>query len=61
MAIQEMRRVLKPHGRICIADLMDHDSISLIDLVQIFENSGYITKHQKMNELLHVILAVPIR
>jgi DNA-binding transcriptional MerR regulator len=61
MAIEEMRRVLKPHGRICIADLMNHDSISLIDLVHLFETGGYITKHQKMNELLHVILAVPIR
>ncbi|MCR8659102.1 methyltransferase domain-containing protein [Paenibacillus endoradicis] len=72
MAIQEMRRVLKTHGRICIADLMidreecavcedDEEYIPLYELVNLFENNGYITKHLKINELLHVVLAVPIR
>ncbi|MDR0269667.1 MerR family transcriptional regulator [Paenibacillus sp.] len=72
MAIQEMCRVLKPHGRICLADLMindgdyaaheeDEDYIPLSELIHLFENSGYITKHLKINELLHVVLAVPIR
>ncbi|WP_274365900.1 methyltransferase domain-containing protein [Paenibacillus thermotolerans] len=72
MAIQEMRRVLKPHGRICVADLMidgeggaviedDAEYIPLIELINLFEDKGYITKHLKINELLHVVLAVPIR
>jgi len=72
LAIQEMRRVLKPHGRICIADLMiggeegvlqggDEDYIPLPVLIDLFENSGYITKKLKVNERLHVVLAVPIR
>jgi len=72
MAIQEMRRVLKPHGRICIADLMidreastvhveDEDYIPFLKLIELFENSGYITKRVKVNELLNVVLAVPIR
>jgi hypothetical protein len=67
-----MRRVLKTHGRICIADLMigkeegaarhdDEEYIPFYELVNLFENNGYITKHLKMNELLHVVLAVPIR
>lgn len=72
LAIEEMRRVLKPHGRICIADLMmdseegavgenDEDYIPLFELVDLFETNGYITKHLKINELLHIILAVPFR
>lgn len=72
MAIQEMRRVLKPHGRICIADLMmdgeispvhgeDENYIPLHKLIELFEDSGYITKHFKINKWAHVVLAVPIR
>lgn len=72
LAIQEMRRVLKPHGRICIADLMidgegstahedEEDSILLPKLIDLLEDSGCITKHLKVNRLLHVVLAVPIR
>lgn len=72
MALQEMQRVLKPHGRICIADLMtdgnkaitdkgDEDYIPLSKLIELFETNGYITKKLKLNELLHIILAVPIR
>ncbi len=74
MAIQEMRRVLKPHGRICIADLMNceeestasesssiDDYIPLPALIDLFETCGYITKHLQVNEMLHVILAVPFR
>lgn len=72
MAIQEMRRVLKSHGRICIAGLMsagedsrvpveEESYILLTELIHMFEDCGYITKHHQVNELLHVVLAVPVR
>lgn len=72
MAIPEMRRVLKPRGRICIADLMtdgegsaareeDENYIPFAKLIDLLESSGYVAKFQKMNELLHVVMAVPIR
>ncbi|MHA6484522.1 MerR family transcriptional regulator [Paenibacillus sp. strain BS8-2] len=72
MAIQEMRRVMKPHGRICIADLMMdiedgttlwtvEEYIAISELIHMFEECGYITKKLKVNERLHVVLAVPIR
>ncbi|OBR64138.1 transcriptional regulator [Paenibacillus oryzae] len=72
LALQEMQRVLKPHGRICIADLMmnenqissnenDEDYIHLSKLIALFESNGYITKQMRINEMLYVVLAVPIR
>ncbi|MGM0880691.1 MAG: MerR family transcriptional regulator [Bacillota bacterium] len=73
LAIHEMRRVLKPHGRICITDLMlteeQQEAIksedlyypSLSGLLHLFDELGYLTKHQQINELLHIVYAVPIR
>lgn len=72
LALQEMQRVLKPHGRICIADLMmdgnqssinenDEDYIHLSKLIALFESNGYITKEMGINDKLHIVLAVPIR
>jgi putative AdoMet-dependent methyltransferase len=76
LAIEEMRRVLRPHGRICITDLMLADEEdggpaaeestvesygTLSGLLNLFEDMGYITKHQQINELLHIVYAVPIR
>ncbi|OPA75374.1 transcriptional regulator [Paenibacillus selenitireducens] len=88
LALEEMQRVLKPHGRICIADLMfendetkrmyyqklEHEGktpmISQIEheyyadrsmLLRWFEDHGYLTKTQQMNEILHLIYAVPIK
>ncbi len=72
LALQEMQRVLKPHGRICIADLMkdgnqvsadenDEEYIHLSKLIALFESNGYITKEIGINDKLHIVLAVPIR
>lgn len=70
LAIHEMRRVLKPKGRICVADLMaaeeqiiygDSSPSSLAGLQQLLEELGYVTKHQRMNEQLCIVYAVPIR
>jgi len=71
LAVQEMRRVLKPHGRICIADLMtigesgacgsSETGLPLPALLDALETNGYITKLDQMGERLHVVLAVPIR
>ena len=71
LAVQEMRRVLKPHGRICIADLMtigesgacgsNETGLPLPALLDALETNGYITKLDQMGERLHVVLAVPVR
>lgn len=70
LAIEEMRRVLKPNGRICMADFMhaneaemshfeeNHHYISLSELVHLFEDMGYITRQYRMNERLHIVYAV---
>lgn len=70
LSIEEMRRVLKPHGRICITDLM-HDErdisnhaepyTSVADMISWFEGRGYFTKHEQINEFLHIVYAIPIR
>ncbi|WP_232698496.1 MerR family transcriptional regulator [Brevibacillus daliensis] len=72
LAIEEMRRVLKPHGRICITDVMvveeqhhhhhnAEDYTSLTELISWFEERRYVTKHYQLNEFLHIFYAIPIR
>jgi putative AdoMet-dependent methyltransferase len=77
LALEEMRRVLKPRGRICIADLMfpdeharashadsfpDYNGYALLpDVAEWLEKRDYIVKTERINELLHIVYAVPIR
>ncbi|XID91305.1 MerR family transcriptional regulator [Paenibacillaceae bacterium WGS1546] len=66
LALEEMRRVLKPSGRICIADLMagtedeGHGQAaypSLPALVEWFGKRGFGTKTLRLNERLHILYA----
>jgi len=72
LAIEEMRRVLKPHGRICITDLMvsgkqekplgsNESYIHLEKLIEVLEQRRYVVKWQQLNEYLHILYAIPIR
>lgn len=77
LAMEEMRRVLKPRGRICIADLLFPDERTkesyaenfpeygeyalLPELTEWLAQRDYIVKTYAMNELLHIVYAVPIR
>ncbi|MCD9022089.1 MerR family transcriptional regulator [Cohnella silvisoli] len=66
LALEEMRRVLKPHGRICIADLMvsnapSDENIDQYPSIQIlndwFESNGFHVKSHQINPLLHILYA----
>jgi putative AdoMet-dependent methyltransferase len=70
LALEEMRRVLKPRGRICLTCLMpgnEHTGVINSEaplapsLQQWFEENSYMLKHQSMNPVLHILYAVPIR
>jgi putative AdoMet-dependent methyltransferase len=88
LALEEMKRVLKPSGRICITDLMyesiedreryikrlkqqgQEEAIHLMenkhyaflpDVLYWFEENDYITKHKRIDNLLYIVYAVPIR
>ncbi|WP_442601039.1 MerR family transcriptional regulator [Paenibacillus sp. KN14-4R] len=75
LALAEMRRVLKPHGRICITDLifedeearllaMEHHNkyyANLSMLLSWFDDQGCLTKHEPINEFVQIVYAVPIR
>lgn len=66
LALAEMDRVLKPNGRVCIADLMDsgegsnHDTPeypAIQPLLRWFKSNGYQTTTHRVNEGLHILHA----
>ncbi len=61
LAIDEMRRVLKERGRICMADKVEGTFFQPDKLVRLFEEKGYITKIKRFNKQTAVVLAVPLR
>jgi putative AdoMet-dependent methyltransferase len=62
VALGEMRRVLRPHGRMCIAD---RDLPSLQSAVPLllrwFEDNDYIAKAKQLRDSLYLVYAVSIR
>mgnify|MGYP001348972577 CR=1 FL=1 len=71
LAVREMRRVLKPHGRICIADLTAGEGeeaaeggkplLPLPALMDALEANGYVATQDRVSGRLRVVLAVPVR
>lgn len=57
IALEEMRRVLKPRGRICLAGPLG----SHRHLAQWFEEKGYLLKQHRISSLLHIVYAIPLR
>ncbi|WP_202887085.1 methyltransferase domain-containing protein [Cohnella zeiphila] len=75
LALEEIRRVLKPHGTLCIADLMvdrvepdtasqpfSHAAIADLSLMTAWlEQAGYMVQVKRLSGLVQVVYAVPIR
>jgi putative AdoMet-dependent methyltransferase len=71
LSLQEIDRVLKPRGRLCLADLIySADNpikpqsgakkfyASLSDLHNWLDQMGFIVQHKQINSMLHIILAI---
>ncbi len=65
LALEEMDRVLKPAGRIAIADLMNPEGggeassgyPSVRSLARLFSERGYTAEVRRLNERLHILYA----
>jgi putative AdoMet-dependent methyltransferase len=71
LSLEEMDRVLKPGGRLCLADLIYSDEpsqlkpqvgvekfyASLGDLLAWLDQHGFIVQYKQINSMLHIILA----
>ncbi|QGQ97373.1 methyltransferase domain-containing protein [Paenibacillus psychroresistens] len=72
LSLQEMERVLKPNGRLCLADLIYSEAeneikpaagagkfyASLADLLTWFDQHGFMVQYKQINSLLHIIHAI---
>ena len=72
LSLTEIDRVLKPHGRLCIADLIYHDEqtplksqtsmgkfyASLGDLLNWMDLHGFTVEYKQINSMLHIIHAI---
>jgi putative AdoMet-dependent methyltransferase len=71
LSLKEIERVLKPNGRLCLADLIYHDEdsptkpqasmgnfyASLGDLLNWLDLHGFIVQFKQINSMLHIIHA----
>lgn len=70
LSLQEMNRVLKPGGRLCLADLIYSEPnqikpqlgvakfyASLADLLAWLDQQGFIVQYKQLNSMLHIIHA----
>jgi putative AdoMet-dependent methyltransferase len=71
ISLQEMERVLKPQGRICLAELIYSEEIqikaqlgadkfyaSLADLLAWLDQHGFAVQYKQINSMLHIIHAI---
>jgi putative AdoMet-dependent methyltransferase len=71
LSLQEMERVLKPQGRLCLAELIYSEEIqiksqmgadkfyaSLADLLAWLDHHGFTVQYKQINSMLHIIHAI---
>jgi putative AdoMet-dependent methyltransferase len=57
LSLQEIDRVLKPQGRLCLADLMYSDG-KLSDLLLWLDQNEYQVQHKQLNSMLYIVTAI---
>ncbi|NBI28538.1 MerR family transcriptional regulator [Chengkuizengella marina] len=67
LALDEINRVLKPHGRICIVDFMTKNEVrqhtgkqytNRFELIKQLNHMGFITIFQQINEYIHIVYGI---
>ncbi|MFS1514300.1 MerR family transcriptional regulator [Chengkuizengella sp. SCS-71B] len=67
LALDEINRVLKPHGRVCIVDFMTENKVSppnskhytkRSEVINHLNHMGFITIYQQINEYIHLVYGV---